>query len=45
MSAVPSGMTTTGSTVIVGLDQAQEPDLAGALAEMAAGDVVLVRKP
>lgn len=31
--------------VIVGLDQAQEPDLAGALAEMAAGDVVLVRKP
>lgn len=31
--------------VIVGLDQAQEPELAGALAEMAAGDVVLVRKP
>lgn len=31
--------------VIVGLDQALEPDLAGALAEMAAGDVVLVRKP
>jgi hypothetical protein len=31
--------------VIVGLDQAQESDLARALADMAVGDVVLVRKP
>ena len=31
--------------VVVGLDEAQESELASALADMAAGDVVLVRKP
>ena len=31
--------------VIVGLDASQEPDLAAALADMARGDVVLVRRP
>jgi hypothetical protein len=31
--------------VIVGLDQSQESDLAPALADMAVGGVVLVRKP